>query len=104
MPLPISDRKLASLYSTYQRQLQSQPNLKLGHEQVLKLLAEVGDTGASTSAKVLEQLQRPGLTREQQVALVQRGTTPEEKADLEAILDQGTVPLEPSAREFLAPS
>jgi hypothetical protein len=97
----ISDRRLSSLYSNFEAQRRSNPSLKLGQEQVLQLLAEVGDRSGTSASRVLSELKKPGMTREQQVALVQRGMSATEKRDLGAILDAGTVPLEPSAKQFL---
>ncbi|MCU0697640.1 MAG: C2 family cysteine protease [Myxococcaceae bacterium] len=97
----ISDRRLSSLYSTFEAQHRSNPSLKLGQEQVFQLLAQIGDRSGWSSNKVLAELKKPGVSREQQVALVQRGMTASEKRDLAAIVDSGQVPLEPSAKQFL---
>lgn len=49
----ISDRKLAALFSAFEAQRRRDPTLKLGQEQVLKLLAEVGDGKGRASDKLL---------------------------------------------------
>ncbi|MBI3184583.1 MAG: hypothetical protein HYZ28_20805 [Myxococcales bacterium] len=97
----ISDRRLAALYTSLEAQRRNNPSVRIDDAQVLRILAEVGDRSGAPSAKVLSQLSAPGITREQQVAIVQRGMTAAEKSDLGAILDSGTVPLEPSAKNFL---
>src|SRR5256885_1550671 len=101
MPVSISDRKLATLYKNLEAQRATNPNGKIGDQQILQLLAEVGDTWGSSSAKVLDGLKKPGLTRDQQVALVQKGMSANEKKDIANILDHGDVPFEPSAKAFL---
>ncbi|MCA2980491.1 MAG: hypothetical protein INH41_19715 [Myxococcaceae bacterium] len=102
MPIRFNDTSLGAAYSTFEAQRRSNPNLKLGQEQVLQLVALVGDGHRGWSAsKVASELKKPGLSREQQLALVKGGMTASEKLDLAAILDQGTVPLEPGARQFL---
>ena len=101
MPINISDRRLANLYRTLETQRQSDPNVKIGDAQVLKILAEVGDKWMSSPDKVLRELSKPGISREDQVKLVKAGMSAQEKSDLAAILDQGTVPLEAGARNFL---
>ena len=54
MPISINDRKLATLYANFEKQKLTNPNLKIGQDQVLQLLAEVGDRWGWSSAKVLE--------------------------------------------------
>ncbi|MBE2250341.1 MAG: hypothetical protein IAE78_12425 [Myxococcus sp.] len=102
MPIRFNDAKLGSLYTNFEAQRRTNPNLKLGQEQVLQLVALVGDGNRGWSAsKVATELQKPGMSREQQIALVKGGMTANEKKDLAAILDQGSVPLDPSAKQFL---
>ncbi len=97
----ISDRKLANLYASFEKQQQTQGDFKIGQAQALQILAEVGDRLFKGSGKVLAELQKPGVTRDQQIALASKGMTAGEKKDLETILDTGKVPLDPSARSFL---
>ncbi|MBL8922225.1 MAG: hypothetical protein JNJ54_25470 [Myxococcaceae bacterium] len=102
MPIRFNDTKLGSLYTNFEAQKRTNPNLKLGQDQVLQLVALVGDGNRGwSSTKVANELKKPGMTRDQQIALVKGGMTANEKKDLAAILDQGSVPLEPSARQFL---
>ena len=97
----ITDRKLASLYASFEQQQQRNPSLKLGDAQAMQLLAEVGDRAGWSSSKTLNELNKPGLSREAKIELAQKGLTAGEKKDLEQILDAGTVPLEASAKQFL---
>jgi len=101
MPVRINDSKLATLYSKLEKQRQTNPNVKIGQDQVLAILSEVGDRSGWSSSKVLTALKKPGTTFDQQVALAKKGMTAAEKKDLAAILDNGTVPLDPSARKLL---
>ncbi|HEY1089242.1 MAG TPA: C2 family cysteine protease [Archangium sp.] len=97
----ISDRKLASLYASFEAQKRSNPNLQLGREQALQILSEVGDRSGWSASKVFSELKKPGLTQAQQIDLAKKGLTEGEKRDLASIVDQGTVPLDPSAKQFL---
>jgi hypothetical protein len=97
----ISDRKLASLYASFEAQKRTNPNLQLGREQALQILSEVGDRSGWSASKVFSELKKPGLTQAQQIDLAKKGLTEGEKRDLASIVDQGTVPLDPSAKQFL---
>ncbi len=101
MPIRISDQKLATLYANLERQRLTNPAVKIGDSQVLALLAEVGDRAGSSSSKVLQKLQAPGMTFQQKVELIKKGMSASEKTDLGTILDSGTVPLEASAKQLL---
>ncbi|MDP3157347.1 MAG: C2 family cysteine protease [Archangium sp.] len=97
----ITDRKLATLYASFEAQKRTNPNLKLGAEQALQILAEIGDRSGWSAAKTLTELKKPGVSRDQQVEIAKKGLSAAEKKDLASILDAGTVPLEPSAKDFL---
>ena len=101
MPLSIADRRLATLYASFETQKKANPSLKLGQEQALQILAEIGDRSGWSAAKTLTELKKPGQTLAQQVVIAQKGLSAGEKKDLGQILDAGTVPLEPSAKAFL---
>jgi hypothetical protein len=101
MPLKISDSRLASLYANYERQLQRSANFKLGRDQALEILAQVGDRAGWSPGRVLAELKKPGLSQEAQIALARKGLSSSEKKDIETILDEGKVPLDPTARAFL---
>ncbi len=92
----ISDRRLSTLYSTWQRS--SQP---IGKDQALEILAQVGDNSKWSASKLLTELKKPGLTAAQQIALATSGMSASEKKDIATILDQPGLPLEPSAKAFL---
>ncbi len=97
MPMKINDAGINKLYT----QLASTPNAKLDLTQALNVLAQVGDRSGWSSASVLKELNKPGITQQAQIDLAKKGMSANEKADLVAILDKGTVPLEPNARAFL---
>ncbi len=96
MPISINDRRLSTLYSTWERSAQP-----IGKEQALEILAQVGDSSRWSAAKLATELKKPGMTTEQQIALAAAGMSANEKKDIATILDQGKVPLEPSAKAFL---
>jgi hypothetical protein len=96
MPISIHDSKLSSLYTDLQKQ-----NKTIDDQTVMQLLAAVGDSSSKSFSKLVAELAKPGMTREQQVALIQKGMSASEKKDLAAIVDQGTVPMSPSAKNFI---
>ncbi|MGV3619210.1 MAG: C2 family cysteine protease [Archangium sp.] len=96
MPVSINDRKLSSLYTSYERAAKP-----LGKEQALEILSHLGDSARWGQVKLADQLKKPGMSTEQQIALAKDGITANEKKDLETILDKGQVPLEAGARAFL---
>ena len=97
----IADRKLAALYKSLETARQTDPAVKIGDQEVVKILAQVGDSSGNNAAKVLTKLTAPNLTRAQQVEIVKRGMSVSEKKDLSNILDAGTVPLTDPARNFI---
>lgn len=101
MPVNLTDRKLATLYRGLETQRQTNPNVKIGDQQALSILAAVGDSFQASGTRVAAELARLGGNTDAQVALTRRGLSTSERADLAKILDSGTVPLEPSARALL---
>jgi len=97
----ISDRKLATLYASFEAQKRTNPSLKLGTDQALQILAEVGDRNGWSSSKALTELKKPGMSRDQQIDFAKKGLSASEKKDLASIVDSGSVPLEASAKDFL---
>jgi hypothetical protein len=101
MPTRLNDSRLSSLYANLEAQRRTDPNVKIGDAQVLQLLAAVGDSSRSSFTRTLSELSKPGVTRDQQVALIKAGMSANEKGDLAKILDTGTVPLEAGAKNFI---
>lgn len=102
MPIRFNDPKLGSLYTSFETQQRANPGLKLGQEQLLQMLALVADGNRGRSGtQMAAELKKPGLTRDQQIALVKGGMSAGEKKDLAAILDQGKVPLDGPVKQFL---
>ena len=101
MTMRIADRGIANLYRQLETDRASNPGVKIDQKQALNILAQVGDKNGSSSAKVLEQLSKPGITPQAQIDLAKKGMSANEKKDLEKILDSGTVPLEADAKAFL---
>jgi len=101
MPVKIRDSQLSAAYAQLQSARKQNPNLKIDDSSVLKLLAAVGDGSGSSSASMLTKVSAKGISRQQQFDLVSKGLSQNEKKDLAAILDQGDVPLAPSAKNFL---
>lgn len=97
MPTRIHDASLRSLYSSLEKSAGT-----INDSNILSLLSRVADGSRMSGAKALTELSRPGITRQEQVNLIKAGLTPNEKKDLIAILDQGQVAMEPSARQFLS--
>ncbi len=96
MPISIRDTKLSALYNQM-----AKANQTVDDSNVMQLLAAVADCTGGSYAKMLTALTQPGLTRQQQLDVVVKGMSAAEKKDLCAILDQGTVALSPSAKQFM---
>src|SRR6478752_1693630 len=94
MPPPISDRKLSDLYKSIET---SQG--KIDDSKALELLSTVADGAGYDSTKALAKL-KGFSSRDSQIAFIQKGMTATEKKDLGAILDSGTVPMDPTARSL----
>jgi hypothetical protein len=101
MPIRFNDSRISTLYSNLEAQRRTDPNVKIGDAQVLQILSAVGDKASRSFDKTLTALSKPGVTRDQQVALIKEGMSANEKADLAKILDNGTVPLEAGAKNFI---
>ena len=101
MPIRFNDSRISSLYANLETQRRTDPSVKIGDRQVLEILGAVADSSSKSFNKAMTELQKPGVTRAQQVELIKKGMSANEKADLAKILDAGTVPLEPSAKNFI---
>jgi hypothetical protein len=102
MTLRIKDAQLGQLYNQFEKNQTSTIGFKIGQEQVTQMLAAVGDGWSTGSAsQVLNELKKPGLTKDAQIAIAKKGLSANEKKDIENILDNGKVPLDAVAKEFL---
>ena len=101
MTMRVADRGIANLYKQLETERANNPSVKIDQKQALNILAQVGDRSGSSSAKVLEQLSRPGITPQAQIDIAKKGMSASEKKDIEKILDAGTVPLDADAKAFL---
>jgi len=101
VPVRISDSRLSSLYATLQTNHARGGNELIDDAKVVQLLAAVADGAGASFDKALSQLKAPGLSRADQVRIVQANMTASEKKDLTQILDAGTVPMTASARAFV---
>ncbi|MBX7115551.1 MAG: hypothetical protein K1X64_14575 [Myxococcaceae bacterium] len=101
MPVRLTDSKLKSLYTALEKSRETDSSVRLGSEQALTFLAAAADRSNASYSKVLTELKAPGLSRDAQVALVKRGMTASEKADLVALLDGATLPWDTSAKSLL---
>lgn len=101
MPMKINDSRLRSLYAKFENEQRTSSSFKIGTEQALQILSEIGDRSGWSASKTLTELKKPGLSRDAQIELAKKGMSKNEKKDIEAILDQGKVPLDPSAKSFL---
>jgi len=95
MPPPISDRKLSDAY----RLLESQ-QAPIDEGKALELLQHVAD-GRGYDGKRAGAKLKGFSTRDEQLSFIKGGMTAGEKKDLVAILDKGTVPLDPAARQLI---
>ena len=86
---------------SFVQQLQAQARPALTDENVLGLLAAVGDTNLKSSRQVLGELTRPGITRQQQFELARAGLSNNERRDITTVLDQSGWQMSDGARNFL---
>ncbi|HEY3449900.1 MAG TPA: hypothetical protein VGK67_26340, partial [Myxococcales bacterium] len=96
MPVSIKDTKLNSIYNQMVK-----ANTQVDDSNVVQILAAVADTSSRSFAKALTELAAPGITRQQQLDLVVKGMSANEKKDLCAMLDGGQLKLSPTAKNFL---
>jgi hypothetical protein len=68
---------------------------------VIEILAAVADRSGRSAAKALTDLQKPGITRTEQLATAKAGLSAGEKKDVEAILDQSGFGFSKGAKNFL---
>ncbi|HCF58934.1 MAG TPA: hypothetical protein DFS52_13200 [Myxococcales bacterium] len=92
----ISDSRLRGIYNDLLKK-----SATLDDSAVPQILAAVGDSSRLSFKNLLAQLSAPGLTKQQQLDLCLGGMTNNEKGDICQILDEGEVPMSPTARNFL---
>ncbi len=97
----IRDTQLNTAYRALEAQQRDRPDFKIDNNNLKKLLAAVADRWSSNADEMEAQLSRPGITRGEQLALVEKGMSASEKKDLCAILDEGTVAMTDEVRNFL---
>lgn len=93
----IRDRQIRA----FTQALETSGQRKIDDENVLQLLASVGDGWFSRDSDVLAKLTVPGVTREQQLELAKDGMSGAEKEDIEKILDASGYDMTPAAKNFL---
>jgi len=96
MSISIKDSQLRTIYNQM-----TKANQTVDEASLPKVLAAVADRTSKSSAKMLTELTKPGLSQQQQLDLVIKGLSAGEKKDLCAILDEGKLKLSPSAKTFL---
>jgi hypothetical protein len=93
----IRDRQVAA----FTRQLQTAAQPKIDEDNVLRLLAAVGDRWNLTATDALARLTAPGVTRKEQLDIAQQGMSSDERRDVIALLDQSGFDMSPGAKNFL---
>lgn len=68
----------------------------------LRLLAALGDRRGVAASKIQQAVSRPGIDRQQQFALVQRGLTSDERRDVSSLLERTDVQAHAPLKNFLA--
>ena len=97
MPMRIRDYSILRFTQDMQRAQQSQ----IDDNNVLQLLAAVGDRAGVAYGKALEQLTAPGMTRQQQLDVAKTGLSRQERIDIEPMLAEPSLQMTPAARNFL---
>lgn len=85
----------------FTEQLSTTGSTRVDDQNVLQLLAAVGDSWRKSSANLLTDLTRPGISRLEQFNLANAGLLSHEKADLVEILDKSGYQMDPGAKNFL---
>lgn len=93
----ISDSRLSQLYRGLQSEHQANPQRKVEDHDLTDLLAAVGDRRGAGFSKMHAQLEQAS-SLDDKLALVSEGMTASEKADLQAIYQDGQVPLSAQAK------
>jgi hypothetical protein len=101
MPGPIRDSQIKAFFNQLPEQ-----GAKINDNNVLQLLAAVGDNDSSWSwwnneSSILSKLQSPNISRQEQFELVKGGMKEQEAQDLASALDNSNVSFSPGARNFL---
>lgn len=73
----------------------------INDQNVLKILAAVGDINQTTSGQLLEKMQQPGISRQEQFDLAKNGLSNKERRDINTLLDNNEITLSPGAKNFL---
>src|SRR5689334_4307144 len=91
-----------ALQDLYNRLVAQPAHQKVDSSVLDRIVAIVGDSPSTSTAAVQQQLDS-GLSREQKLALAQKGLDASEKADLHALLADGAFAarLDPVAANFL---
>jgi len=98
--MQIHDKQLAHNYRRIADKLATDPRLCIDDAGLIDLLAMLRAPGGASAAALHEAL-AAAKSKVEQLALLRQGLTAGRKQDLEMILDEGTVPLSPSARNLL---
>jgi hypothetical protein len=70
-------------------------------QNVLEILAAIGDKAGRSAAQALTALQAPGLSRSEQFAIASPGQSKSERKDIEQLLDQSGFSFSKGAKNFL---
>jgi len=97
----IRDTQMKSVYTSWESTLRDRPDFKVDGQGMIKLLAAIGDLSSKEATQVETELSRPGITRDEQLAIVKAGLDDAERSDLGKILDEGQVPLADDVKKFL---
>lgn len=96
----IRDRQIRNAYTQLQQDVKTGRATEMTPENMLKVLAGAGDKWNRWEGGTLSALSAPGVTRDEQVALVKAGLDGSETKDLAAILDKGDVPMSAEVKAF----
>ncbi|MDP2342072.1 MAG: C2 family cysteine protease [Deltaproteobacteria bacterium] len=93
----INDKQLRPIAT----RIEGTPQKKVDDNNVLEILAAVGDKSGRDSVKTMTELQKPGMTRQQQLDVAKAGLSKTEKKDIETLLDTPGFTFAPKAKNFL---
>lgn len=93
----INDKQLQPIVN----RIDASAGKKVDDQNVLEILAAVGDRSGRDSAKAMTALQAPGLSRADQLQVAAAGLSKSEKKDIETLLDSSGFAFSKGAKNFL---
>ncbi|MEE8410352.1 MAG: hypothetical protein V3T05_12150, partial [Myxococcota bacterium] len=99
--MPIQSSAIAAVAGRIVFAHDSDASVQLAGDDLIELLAALGDRPGVSPSAMAEKLRDPSMSVANKVAEIKKGISDKERRDIEAILDEGTVPLGAESRAIL---